>query len=149
MFSRTSTEPQVRHALMFRSTLARWCSDVSDLKRELAVITGQDKDTSTRFTSLFAKEESSLQYLVVVIQKKLLPLLQEEAVYSTTSSLEQDDAFLPVFRNNIYLRSAEGEQPICLACQVLLDATRPLFLALHRLPKAGDRQSPNQISHFT
>jgi hypothetical protein len=135
---RAGSEPQVRHALMFRSALARWSNDVSDLKRELAVITGQDKDTSTRSNSLIAEEQSSLQFLDIVIQKKLLPLLQEEAVYSTTSSLERDDAFLPVFRNNIYLRSAEGEQPLCLACQVLLDATRPLFSALHRLPKGGD-----------
>lgn len=38
-----------------------------------------------------------LQFQDAIIQKKLLPLLQEEAVYSTTSSLERDDAFSPVF----------------------------------------------------
>jgi len=138
LLPRSSTDPQVRHALMFRSALARWSMEVSDLKRELAVITGQDKDTSRRSNNIISKEQGSLQFLDNVIQKKLLPLLQEEAVYSTTSSLERVDAFVPVFRNNIYLRSAEGEQPLCVACQVLLDATRPLFSALHRLPKGGD-----------
>ena len=135
LLPRANSEPQVRHALMFRRALARWTTDVSDLKRELAVFTGQDT-SSLSYNG--QEEQGALQFLDAVIQKKLLPLLQEEAVYSTTSALERDDAFLPVFKNNIYLRSTDTDQPLCLACQVLLDATRPLFSALHRLPKGGD-----------
>jgi hypothetical protein len=144
LFPRMNSDPQVRYALTFRRSLAKWTSDFADMKRELATISGEKTVPTYNLSSRDPLEdpEGALQFLDAVIQKKLLPVLQEDAVHSTTSALEREDAFMPVFKNNVYSRAGEAEQPLCLACQVLLDATGPLFSALHRLPKGGELYMP-------
>jgi len=144
LFPRMNSDPQVRYALTFRRSLAKWTTDLADIKRELATISGEKTvpTYNTNNRDPLEDPEGALQFLDAVIQKKLLPVLQEDAVHSTTSALEREDAFMPVFKNSIYSRGGEVEQPLCVACQVLLDATGPLFSALHRLPKGGELYMP-------
>lgn len=144
LFPRTNTHPQVRHALTFRRAVATFTQEAADLKKELAVVTGEDTSSPTYNATT---EETSIDYLDTVIQRTLLPMLQDEAVNGTISALERDDAFEPIIDGGLYARSAGGgggvaDVQMCVACQALYKYTEPLFAALHRLPIRGEMYSP-------
>eukprot|EP00592_Proboscia_alata_P028199 CAMPEP_0194444054 /NCGR_PEP_ID=MMETSP0176-20130528/127048_1 /TAXON_ID=216777 /ORGANISM="Proboscia alata, Strain PI-D3" /LENGTH=1220 /DNA_ID=CAMNT_0039270375 /DNA_START=20 /DNA_END=3682 /DNA_ORIENTATION=- len=157
LFPKMNAEPGIRYALSFRRKIERWTKSIKGLKNELATCSG---DYTTPIPSM-EKTEGALEYLDSVIQRKLLPVLQEEAVHGTISALERNDAFSPVFNNSIYSPSSFGDHalgqqggisdgaggsttttPLCMACQALLDSTAPLFSAIHKLPKGGDLYKP-------
>lgn len=134
--------PQIRHALFFRKSLAKWQRDNELLRYQLAVATGEDTSTQT---FLAQREQPALEYLDNIIQKELLPVLQEEAVNGTVQALERPDAFDPVLDRNVYARADSNEPQdvdMCKACTALYNFTGPLFLALHRLPQGGDMYLP-------
>lgn len=144
LFSKTTQNgnPQIRHALFFRKALAKWQRDNDQLRHQLAVASGEDTSTPTY---LAQREQPALDYLDNVIQKDLLPVLQEEAVNGTVQALERPDAFDPVLDRNVYARADSNEPQdvdMCKACTALYNFTGPLFLALHRLPKGGDMYLP-------
>jgi len=142
LFARTNLIPQVRHALTFRRSVAMWSSESKDLKAELANVTGENISSPSHRSGV---EERAIDYLDSVIQRTLLPMLQEEAVNGTISALERDDAFEPRIDPAMYARAANSknvEVEMCVACQALYRYTGPLFSALHRLPKGGEMYSP-------
>ena len=142
LFSKTKSTPQVRHALTFRRSLARWTSTLENAKKELAEITGEDV-TAPSFNTV--TEETVISYLDNVIQNDLLPVLQEEAVNGTVQGLERRDAFDPVLDRTLYARPGSNEPQdvdMCMACQAMFQFTGPLFMALHRLPRDGDMYLP-------
>jgi hypothetical protein len=142
LFPKTKVEPQARHALTFRRSVARWTAEIEALKKELATLTGEDMSTPS-FNYL--PGETAIQFLDNVIQEDLLPVLQEEAVNGTVKGLESRDAFDPVFGRNMYARPNSSEPQdveICIACQAMYQFTGPLFLALHRLPPGGEMYLP-------
>jgi len=141
LFAKTTQNggPQIRHALFFRRALAQWHHDSITLRKQLAQVTLED------MKQLMIDETPALDYLDVVIQRDLLPVLQEEAVNGTVQALERPDAFDPVLDRNVYSRSDSNEPQdvdMCRACNALYNFTGPLFLALHRLPKGGDMYLP-------
>ena len=134
--------PQIRHALFFRKSLAKWKTTNDLLRTELATATGEDTSLPS-YNEVY--QEPALKYLDTVIQKDLLPMLQEEAVNGTVKALERGDAFDPVLDRNVYARANSNEPQdvdMCKACDALYTATAPLFLALHRLPRGGDMYLP-------
>ena len=142
LFARTNLIPQVRHALTFRRSVAMWSSESKDFKAELANVTGENISSPSYRSGV---EERAIDYLDSVIQRTLLPMLQEEAVNGTISALERDDAFEPRIDPAMYARAANSknvEVEMCVACQALYRYTGPLFSALHRLPKGGEMYSP-------
>jgi hypothetical protein len=144
LFSKTTQNgtPQIRHALFFRKALAKWHKDNMGLRKQLAVSTKEDT-SSPGYSS--PVELPALEYLDNVIQKAVLPVLQEEAVNGTVQALERVDAFDPVLDRNVYARADSNEPQdvdMCVACTALYNFTGPLFLALHRLPKGGDMYLP-------
>jgi hypothetical protein len=144
LFAKTTQNgnPQIRHALFFRKALAKWQRDNDQLRYQLAVASGEDTSTPTY---LAQREQPALDYLDNVIQRDLLPVLQEEAVNGTVVALERPDAFDPVLDRNVYARTDSNEPQdvdMCKACTALYNFTGPLFLALHRLPKGGDMYLP-------
>ena len=142
LFPKTKSTPQVRHALTFRRSLARWSETLDSAKKELATVTGEDA-TAPSFNTVTG--ESVIQYLDNVIQKDLLPVLQEEAVNGTVQGLERRDAFDPVLDRTLYSRPGTNEPQdveMCMACQAMYRFTGPLFMALHRLPRDGDMYLP-------
>jgi hypothetical protein len=144
LFAKTTQNgsPQIRHALFFRKALAKWQRDNEQLRYQLAVATGEDTSNSTY---LAQREQPALEYLDNIIQKDLLPVLQEEAVNGTVQALERPDAFDPVLDRNVYARADSNEPQdvdMCKACTALYNFTGPLFLALHRLPQGGDMYLP-------
>jgi len=143
LFAEINLAPDIRHALLFRSILAKWTASIKEMKIELAVFTGGAADSSPGIIG-GSNEESALAYLDVVIERQLLPVLQRDAMDGTISALEREDAFIPILSNAMYFRKP-GEQPetdLCRACQVFLDSTAPLFAALHQLPKSGELFAP-------
>ena len=88
-----------------------------------------------------AMEDSSLVYVDNIIQKTLLPEMQDEAVNAVIQFLERHDAFDPI-ANDVFTRyqhhTVQVEVEMSVACQALYASTRPIFMALHRLPKGGD-----------
>lgn len=135
LMPKTNTTPQVRHALEFRRSLAKWTSEAEELRDELAGISGEDMGSPAygRFT-----EEGALHYLDGVIKRQLIPVLQHDAINGTTQALEREDAFDPVIDRTLYGRPKSNEPQdvdMCISCQALYYSTGPLFLALHRLPK--------------
>jgi len=144
LFAKTTHNgtPQVRHALFFRKALSKWHQDTMTLREQLAKATLED----TSAPSYRVKDETpALEYLDVVIQKDLLPILQEEAVNGTVQALERPDAFDPMLDRNVYARNDSNEPQdvdMCRACNALYHFTSPLFLALHRLPKGGEMYLP-------
>uniref|UniRef100_A0A7S4S8A6 Exocyst complex component Sec8 n=2 Tax=Ditylum brightwellii TaxID=49249 RepID=A0A7S4S8A6_9STRA len=127
--------PEVRHALTFRRAIARWTSDNTDLKRELAHSTGEAKSSPNHNTT---SDETAIKFLDNVIERKLLPRLQDEAVNGTVHALERADAFEPILDGALYARATGAghtDVEMCVACQALYASTGPLFSALHRLPK--------------
>jgi hypothetical protein len=141
LFPKTKATPQVRHALSFRRCVARWTSEVEALKKELATLTNED----TSAPSYTSGEQSAISFLDDVIQKSLLPVLQEEAVNGTVKGLERREAFDPVLGRGLYATANSNEPQdidMCLACQAMYNSTGPLFLALHRLPRGGEMYMP-------
>ena len=142
LFPKTKCTPQIRHALIFRRSVACWTQAVDSLKTELAGLTGEDASAPS-FTH--SEEEPAITYLDNVIQKELLPVLQEEAVSGTVNGLERRDAFDPVLDRSLYARPDSNEPQdvdMCYSCQAMYDSTGPLFLALHRLPRGGEMYLP-------
>jgi hypothetical protein len=144
LFAKTTQNgtPQIRHALFFRKALAKWHNDNTLLRKQLAMSTKEDTSSPSYSTPV---ELPALQYLDNVIQKAVLPVLQEEAVNGTVQALERPDAFDPVLDRNVYARADSNEPQdvdMCVACTALYNFTGPLFLALHRLPKGGDMYLP-------
>ncbi|CAJ1953980.1 unnamed protein product [Cylindrotheca closterium] len=144
LFAKTTQNgtPQIRHALFFRKALAKWHRDNALLRKELADSTREDTSSPSYSTPV---ELPALEYLDNVIQKAVLPVLQEEAVNGTVQALERPDAFDPVLDRNVYARADSNEPQdvdMCVACTALYNFTGPLFLALHRLPKGGDMYLP-------
>lgn len=144
LFGKTTQNgsPQIRHALFFRKALAKWHNDNAVLRKQLAVTSKEDTSSPSYTTPT---ELPALEYLDNVIQKAVLPVLQEEAVNGTVQALERPDAFDPVLDRNVYARADSNEPQdvdMCVACTALYNFTGPLFLALHRLPKGGDMYLP-------
>ena len=144
LFAKTTQNgtPQIRHALFFRKALAKWHNDSAVLRRQLAMTSKEDTSSPSYTTPT---ELPALEYLDNVIQKAVLPVLQEEAVNGTVQALERPDAFDPVMDRNVYARADSNEPQdvdMCVACTALYNFTGPLFLALHRLPKGGDMYLP-------
>jgi hypothetical protein len=144
LFAKTTQNgtPQIRHALFFRKALAKWEDDTMVLRKQLAKVTREDTSLPSYNA---ANEVPSLDYLDNIIQKDLLPVLQEEAVNGTVQALERSDGFDPVLDRNVYARADSNEPQdvdMCRACNALYNFTGPLFLALHRLPKGGDMYLP-------
>lgn len=140
--AKTKVDPQIHHALSFRRSVAHWTHENDSMKRELAALTGEDTTAPTFNAS---NEESAIAYLDKVIQKELLPALQEEAVNGTVKGLEHRDAFDPVLDRTLYSRPGSNDPQdvdMCKACQAMYDSTSPLFLALHRLPPGGEMYMP-------
>jgi hypothetical protein len=140
--AKTKVEPHIRHALSFRRSVARWTNENESMKRELASLTGEDVSAPS-FTA--SNEEQAISYLDKVIQKELLPALQEEAVNGTVKGLEHRDAFDPALYRTLYTRPGSNDPQdvdMCKACQAMYDSTSPLFLALHRLPPGGEMYTP-------
>jgi hypothetical protein len=140
LFPKTKSEPQVRHALTFRRSLARWATTLEAAKKELALVTGED-----RTSPVIVNEVPAIVYLDKVIQNDLLPVLQEEAVNGTVQGLERRDAFDPVLDRTLYARPSTNEPQdvdMCIACQAMYTFTGPLFMALHRLPRDGEMYLP-------
>ena len=75
LFPKTGGEPEVRIALSFRRSIARWTSETENLKKELAIITNEDMSSASY---KYEPEESAIAFLDHVIQQDLLPVLQEE-----------------------------------------------------------------------
>jgi hypothetical protein len=144
LFAKTTHNgtPQVRHALFFRKALSKWHQDITTIRNQLAM-SSQEDTSAPSFRQL--EETPALEYLDMVIQKDLLPVLQEEAVNGTVQALERPDAFDPVLDRNVYARTDSNEPQdvdMCRACNALYNFTGPLFLALHRLPKGGEMYLP-------
>jgi hypothetical protein len=142
LFPKSKVEPQARHALTFRRSVARWNAEIEALKKELATLTGEDTSSPSYNIS---PDETAIQFLDKVIQNDLLPVLQEDAVNGTVKGLESRDAFDPVFGRNMYARPNSSEPQdvdVCIACQTMYQFTGPLFSALHRLPPGGEMYLP-------
>lgn len=138
LFPRANVDPEVRHALTFRRNISRWTHELSEGRRELAACSGEDTD-SPMYNA--AREEGALVYMDNIIQRTLLPEMQDEAVNAVIHFLERSDAFDPI-ANDVFARyrshGARVEAEMSVACQALYTSTRPIFMALHRLPKGGD-----------
>ena len=144
LFAKTTQNgnPQIRHALFFRKALAKWQRDNDLIRRQLSKVSNEDTSTPS-YKAI--NETPALTFLDTVIQRDLLPILQEEAVNGTVKALERPDAFDPVLDRNVYARADSNEPQdvdMCHACTALYNYTGPLFLALHRLPKGGDMYLP-------
>lgn len=137
--SRTGIVPQYRHALTFRRSIAIWSKECEDLKKELSIATKEDTSTPVYNATT---EETALNYLDLVVQKTLLPMLQDAAVNGTIKALEQHDAFDPISSVGLYNTTVKGQRlkvEMSKACQGLYVSTGPLFSALHKLPRGGEK----------
>ncbi|GAX19291.1 hypothetical protein FisN_4Lh133 [Fistulifera solaris] len=142
LFAKTKAHPHPRHALVFRKSISRWTSALSDAKLALAKLTGEDTSAPSFVTMT---EIPVLTYLDQVIEKELLPDMQVEAVNGTVLGLERRDAFDPVLDRGLYARPHSNDPrdvEMCVACKSMFNATGPLFLALHRLPQDGEMYMP-------
>ena len=137
LFPRSNVDPEVRHALTFRRNISRWSHEITEGKKELAICTGQDT-TSPLYNA--PMEEGSLAYMDNIIQRTLLPEMQDEAVNAVIHFLERQDAFDPIVGDaySRYPSRSTQDAEMSVACQALYTSTRPIFMALHRLPKGGD-----------
>jgi hypothetical protein len=138
LFPKTNTDPEVRHALTFRRSISRWAHEITEGKRELAICSLEDT-TSPMYNN--GMEEGALAYMDNIIQRTLLPEMQDEAVNAVIHFLERHDAFDPIV-SDVFTRypnhTVHLEAEMSVACQALYTSTRPIFMALHRLPKGGD-----------
>lgn len=139
LIPRMNVDPEVRHALAFRRSISRWTHEISEGRRELAICSGEDTSSPMHHTT--APEEGALVYMDNIIQRTLLPEMQDEAVNAVIHFLERHDAFDPI-ANDIFTRYThhmmQVEAEMSVACQALYTSTRPIFMALHRLPKGGE-----------
>ena len=139
LIPRTNVEPEVRHALTFRRSISQWSHEMSEGRRELAICSGEDTTSPMYYNT--AMEDSALVYVDNIIQRTLLPEMQDEAVNAVIHFLERHDAFDPI-ANDVFTRyqhhTLQVEAEMSVACQALYTSTRPIFMALHRLPKGGD-----------
>jgi hypothetical protein len=139
LIPRTNVDPEVRHALTFRRSISQWSHEMSEGRRELSICSGEDT-TSPMYRNA-AVEDSVLVYVDNIIQRTLLPEMQDEAVNAVIHFLERHDAFDPI-ANDVFTRyqhhALQVEAEMSVACQALYTSTRPIFMALHRLPKGGD-----------
>lgn len=138
LIPRTGVDPEVRHALTFRRSISRWTHEVSEGRKELTICSGEDT-TNPMYRS--NADEGALAFMDIIIQRTLLPEMQEEAVNAVIHFLERHDAFDPI-ANDVFTRyphhTVQIEAEMSVACQALYTSTRPIFMALHRLPKGGD-----------
>jgi len=138
LFPRTNTDPEVRHALTFRRSISRWSHEISEGRRELAMCSGEDTSAPMYNSPV---EEGALIYMDNIIQRTLLPEMQDEAVNAVIHFLERPDAFDPI-ANDVFTRyphhTVQVEAEMSVACQALYTSTRPIFMALHRLPTGGE-----------
>ena len=138
LFPRTGTDPEVRHALTFRRSISRWTHETTEGKRELAICSGEDTSSPMYNNAI---DEGALIYMDNIIQRALLPEMQDEAVNAVIHFLERHDAFDPIV-SDVFTRypnhTVQVEAEMSVACQALYTSTRPIFMALHRLPKGGD-----------
>eukprot|EP00984_Skeletonema_dohrnii_P016431 scaffold7310_cov154-Skeletonema_dohrnii-CCMP3373.AAC.7 len=138
LFPRTNTDPEVRHALTFRRSISRWSHEISEGRRELAMCSGEDTSAPMYNNPV---EEGALIYMDNIIQRTLLPEMQDEAVNAVIHFLERPDAFDPI-ANDVFTRyphhTVQVEAEMSVACQALYTSTRPIFMALHRLPTGGE-----------
>ncbi len=138
LIPRTNVDPEVRHALTFRRSISRWTHEASEGKKELAVCSGEDTTSPAHNATM---EEGALVYMDNIIQRTLLPEMQDEAVNAVIHFLERHDAFDPI-ANDVFTRyphhTVQVEAEMSVACQALYTSTRPIFMALHRLPKGGE-----------
>lgn len=136
---RTNVDPEVRHALTFRRSISRWTHETSEGRKELAICSTED--TNSPMHQNTSMEEGALVYMDTIIQRTLLPEMQDEAVNAVIHFLERPDAFDPI-ANDVFTRyphhTVQVEAEMSVACQALYTSTRPIFMALHRLPKGGD-----------
>ena len=136
---RTNVDPEVRHALTFRRSISRWTHETSEGRKELAICSTED--TNSPMHQNTSMEEGALVYMDNIIQRTLLPEMQDEAVNAVIHFLERPDAFDPI-ANDVFTRyphhTVQVEAEMSVACQALYTSTRPIFMALHRLPKGGD-----------
>mmetsp|Transcript_24564 Transcript_24564/g.44444 ORF Transcript_24564/g.44444 Transcript_24564/m.44444 type:complete len:1215 (-) Transcript_24564:748-4392(-) len=137
LFAHTTLVPEVRHALEFRRTLAKFVYQTTAMTKELAFLSAQDTSSPSYNATT---EEGVLEFLDRAIQYELLPILQAEAERGTTSALEKADAFEPNLDTNIYASLSQPgyEAEMCLACKAMYHSTGLLFTALHRLPRGGE-----------
>ncbi len=139
LIPRTNVEPEVRHALTFRRSISQWSHEMSEGRRELAICSGEDTTSPMYYNTVM--EDSALVYVDNIIQRTLLPEMQDEAVNAVIHFLERHDAFDPI-ANDVFTRyqqhTLQVEAEMSVACQALYTSTRPIFMALHRLPKGGD-----------
>jgi hypothetical protein len=136
---RTGTVPQIRHALAFRRSIAIWAKECFDLKKELSATTKEDTSSPAYNATT---EETAINYLDGRVQNTLLPMLQDAAVNGTVVALEKTDAFDPISTVGLYNTTAKGHKlkvEMCVACQGLYTSTGPLFSALHKLPRGGEK----------
>lgn len=134
---RTNVDPEVRHALTFRRSISRWTHEVSEGRKELSICSDEDTSSPMHQNTV---EEGALVYMDNIIQRTLLPEMQDEAVNAVIHFLERPDAFDPI-ANDVFTRyrdQVQVEAEMSVACQALYTSTRPIFMALHRLPKGGD-----------
>jgi hypothetical protein len=137
LFPKTGLEPEVRNALSFRRSIARWTYETENLKKELAIITNEDMSSASY---KYESEESAIAFLDHVIQQDLLPVLQEEAENGTIKGLQRPGSFDPTLGRTMFNQSHNNgpdDVEMCLACKTMHVSTGPLFLALHRLPRGG------------
>lgn len=139
LIPRTNIDPEVRHALTFRRSISRWTHEVKEGRKELAMCSGEDTNSPAYLSNTM--EEGALVYMDNIIQRTLLPEMQDEAVNAVIHFLERHDAFDPI-ANDVFTRyphhTVQVEAEMSVACQALYTSTRPIFMALHRLPKGGD-----------
>lgn len=142
LFARSKNEPGMRNALLFRRTVSKWSSEVWNLQEELAGVTGEDMSSGS---FIFFNEERAIDFLDQVIERELLPVLQEEAMNGTVKGLEDRDSFDPVLGGVMYggRNSFEPHDiDMCKACHCIFDSTSPLFMALNKLPRTGSMYQP-------
>lgn len=142
LFPKTGLEPEVRNALSFRRSIARWTYETENLKKELAIITNEDMSSAAY---RFEPKESAIVFLDHVIQQDLLPVLQKEAEDGTIQGLQRAGAFDPILGRTMFNQSHNNgpdDIEMCLACKTMFESTGPLFMALHRLPRGGEMYLP-------
>ena len=127
----------MRHALTFRRSIARFTHEVNEGRKELALCSGEE---TASYHNGHMEEEGALVYMDKIIQQTLLPEMQDEAVNAVIHFLERHDAFDPI-ASDVFTRyphhAVQVEAEMSVACQALYTSARPIFMALHRLPKVS------------
>lgn len=141
LFKSTKSSAQYSHALIFRRIVAKWTTEVDELKQQLSIASKEKDIPSTpNIGAGGAREERSIEYLDKIIKNKLLPEMKNYAVDANKIMLERNDAFDPVKWNMYGTRNVAGplDVDMCKACEGIQKCTAQLFAALHRLPRGGE-----------